>query len=370
MKRKAIPLFALLAAGCTHKPALNTYRLVPTALVPPGVSGPTVARRTFTAQIDLGRGSCAVSPGPIRLEAHKRGLRISVDRDALVEQRQPGWLSDWTLRLEGQGCIATGEGQRLGRAIVESVPLDSSVAYRLLNSNTISYVELNGQNQLEVRSPILRDDSPAAPIGEIVTISGQGAKIDVDLKLSSNVIGFEIDWYAVQPNSGRPGYRLGAISAERYVQGVVERSAAPATNYFAFPPAAAYFRLCYKRDDNGVTAIVVAGTTRQDLDRRTHAVGADPDSCQREAGMCLTLPHRVGVNPFLVVHVNGKSIAAPFSASVRDAITSVGVRAPDRVVAQLRVTRLYGGQPRPVEFDRKRQDILNLKLAGGETLDW
>ncbi len=160
------------------------------------------------------------------------------------------------------------------------------------------------------------------------------------------------------------------LTAERSVRERVEQAAAPSTNYFQFPPQASYFRLFYKRDDNGVTAIVISGATREDLDKRTKAVGVDPGACEREAGMCLVLPKKVGVNPFLVASVNGKDLTVPLGATVRSAMAAAGMRAPESVLAQLTVTKPYAGQPRPVEFDRASQEILNLKLAGGEKIAW
>jgi hypothetical protein len=364
----------VVLAGCAHKPAINTYRLVPQGvLVPPEVKSAELPQRTYLAPVAAGKGSCSVEPGPIQLQARKRKLRVTINRDALAQQKQPGWLNDWTMRLESQGCIAAGDGQKLGRSIVESVPLDSTVAFRLLHANDVQngYVELNPENRLEVRSPILQDASPAdGPVGEISAIAGSGSKINVDLKLSAAVIGFETDWYGIEPIPGLRGYRFTAISAERNIQGAVTSSATPASNYFQFSPRACYFRLFYKRDSNGVTAIVISGATRADLDARTKTIGSDPSACDRESGMCLVLPKRVGVNPFLLVTVNSKDLTVPLGATVRAAITAAGMRAPETVLNQLAITRPFRGEQRAIEFDPKTPDVLNLKLAGGETIRW
>ena len=101
-------VLVLLAAGvgCVHKPVLNTYRLLRQdggqVLVPPGVASPDLAQRTFIADIARGKGTCAVEGG-IQLQPVRKKLRVSVDRDALLQQRQPGWLADWSLRAEAQG---------------------------------------------------------------------------------------------------------------------------------------------------------------------------------------------------------------------------------------------------------------------------
>jgi len=117
-------VLALLAAGvgCVHKPILNSYRLLRQdsgeILVPPGVARPDLTRRTFIADIATGKGICAAEGG-IQLQPVRKKLRVSVDRDALLQQRQPRWLADWSLRAEEQGCIAQGRGQDLAELIVE-----------------------------------------------------------------------------------------------------------------------------------------------------------------------------------------------------------------------------------------------------------
>src|SRR5579863_7933318 len=153
------PALVLLAAGCAHPPAFTTYRLVPQALVPPGVASPDLSKRTFVAPVARGKNPCRNDAGSIQLQARGSKLRVTVDRDALAQQKQPGWLNDFTTRAESEGCIATGQGQKLGQAIVESIPLDPAIAFRLLHANDVQngYVELNAENQLEVRSPIVRD---------------------------------------------------------------------------------------------------------------------------------------------------------------------------------------------------------------------
>jgi hypothetical protein len=158
---------ALLAAGagCVHRPVLNSYRLLrqnnTPILVPPGVATPDLALRTFMAEIAPGKERCAVEGG-IQLQPVRKRLRVTVDRDALLKQRQPGWLADWSMRAEAQGCVALGRGQELANLIVESTPLDSAAASRLLYAGFMNgYVELGPENRLEVHSPILREGSRA-----------------------------------------------------------------------------------------------------------------------------------------------------------------------------------------------------------------
>jgi hypothetical protein len=361
--RGFVPALALLTAACVHKPVFDTYRLRGPVLVPPGVLGPEVVQRTLVSDIAPGKGSCA-GEAPL-LQLRKKRIVVTVDRESLLQQKQPGWLANWTMQAEAHGCIAQGEGLRLANLIADSVPLESQVAFRLLHPNDVQsgYVELGAHNRLEVRSPIY-----AGPL-DTAAVTGSGAQLTVDLKAPAALAGFEIAWYALRPDPARGGFRFEPLYADRTTAGGVEHLAAPTVNYLQFPPQAAFYRLFYKTDDNGVTAIVISGATREDLDRRTRAVGADASTCEKAAGLCVVLPKRVGVNPFLTVTVNEKEITVPLGATVRSAIQGAG-RSPETVVATLTVSRPYSGQLRSVEFDRAGPEILNLKLAGGEHLAW
>jgi hypothetical protein len=276
------------------------------------------------------------------------------------------------MRAETQGCVPLGSGQDLASLIVESTPLDPAVAFRLLHVGFMSgYVELGPENRLEVHSPVLREGAESeAPLVDTLRVAGEGYHIDVDASLASGVIGFETAWYGIERNRGRIGCHFVPLSADRNIQGAVEHMPGPATDYFQFPPQAAFFRLFHKSEDNDVIAFVIAGSTREDLDRRTKAVGNDPAECEETSGMCLALPRRVGVNPSLVVGVNGRDVTVPVGARLSAAIQAAGIKNPNTVLQQLRVTRLFRGKPTPVRFERQSDEILNLQLTGGEEIFW
>jgi hypothetical protein len=372
--RAAVFLLLAAAAGCAHRP--NTYRLIADPkpiLIPPGVANPNLARRTFVADIPPGPGPCALDDAAaVQLQLRKKHVRVTVNRDALLGQ-PPGWLSDWGIRAETQGCARSGSGQELANLIAESVPLDPATAFRLLNANSVlrGYVDLGPENRLQVHSPILRERTPTdAPLFETSKASGTDSQLDVDLKLAPSVIGFETAWYAIRPNIGRAGYHFEPLFADRNIQGKVEHAPTPATNYFGFPPEAAFFRLLYKSDSNGVTAIVTFGATREELDRRTKTVLADPAACEKAQETCLILPHRVGVNPYLAVNVNGAEVTVPLQANVSAAIQTTGVKNPDTVLPQLSVAKPFGNKLVPVVFDWHSREILTLQLTGGEQISW
>ena len=80
--------------------------------------------------------------------------------------------------------------------------------------------------------------------------------------------------------------------------------------------------------------------------------------------MCVVIPKRAALNPFLAITVNGSETTAPLGSSLGAAI-HLG-----RLPPNLKVYKLYAGEPVPVEFDRSGTEILGLVLNGGEKISW
>ena len=374
MYRAAMVFSALLAGfGCAGRKPAATYRLVRQGsgalLIPPRAAVPEARRQTFEAAVAAGPAPCG-SAGGIRVQRHGQGLRITIARDALV--RQPvGWLSRWAAEAEARGCIAPGTAAELAARIAEAVPLDPAIAWRLLNRNDVraGYVELAAGYRLQVDSPILRAGAPPdAPVLEpAVTTGGAGTTINVEVTASPDLIGYERAWYAVRRAGSGSGLAIAPVSAERHVNGATEARPAPAVNHFPLDRASAYYRLLYRADR---TIVVVGADTRAELERLSLGLSGDTAACQALAGhTCAVIPANVGVNPEILVSVNGGQRALPVGATVAAAIRAGGGR-PEEVLPRLSVQRLYGGRLVPVEFDRAASDVLNLRLNGGEALAW
>jgi hypothetical protein len=361
-------LLSIVTGGCAVR---QTYRLVKqdagSVLIPPGVSKPNVAQRTFTADIAAGHGSCAPGEGAVAIQSRGGRVRVTVTRDPLLKQ-PPGWLSAFAAQAESQGCIAAGEGLKLAERIVESLPLEPRAAWRLLHANDrqTGYIDLGPETRLQVVSPILREGAPPdAPILDTSSLTGEGNRLTLTLKSTPDLVGYETAWYAVQPKAGQIGFAITPLSAEKHIQGKVEPAAAPATNYLKFEPQAAYYRLFYKADKGEVVEVVLAAPTRAELDRQTQRFNSDPALCaQVPSQMCVVIPKRVALNPFLEITVNGSETTVPVGSTVR-AATHL-----DRVPPDLKVYKLYAGRPVPVEFDRSGSEILGLVLSGGEKIAW
>lgn len=358
----------MVSGGCAVR---QTYRLVKhdagSVLIPPGVSRPDIGQRSFTASVAPGRGSCGPADGAIAIQSRGGRVRVTVTRDPLIKQ-PPGWLSAWTAQAELRGCIGAGEGLKLAARIVESLPLDSRAAWRLLHADDrqTGYVDLGPETRLQVVSPILREGAPSdAPILDASNLTGEGNSLTLTLKATPNLVGYEVAWYAIQPKAGHIGFAITPLSAERHIQGKVEPAAAPATNYLKFEPQAAYYRLFYKADQGEVVEVVLAAATRAELDRQTQAFNSGSAPCAQVANQaCVVIPKRVALNPFLAITVNGSETTVPVGSTVRAAIHL------ERPPPELKVYKLYAGKPVPVEFDRASPEILGLVLSGGEKISW
>jgi len=368
-------LLSIVTTGCAVR---RTYRLVKQdtgrVLIPPGVSRPDLAQRTFTADIAAGGGSCAPAESAIAIQSRKGRVRVTVTRDPLLKQ-PPGWLSAWTAQAESQGCIAPGEGLKLAARIVESLPLDPRAAWRLLHADDrqTGYVDLGPETRLQIVSPILRKGTaPDAPILDASNLTGEGNRLTLTLKSTPDLVGYETAWYAVQPKAGQIGFTITPLSAERHIQGKVDPAAAPTTNCLKFEPQAAYYRLFYKADQGEVVEVVLAAPTRAELDRQTRALNSDPALCaQVPTQACVVIPKRVALNPFLVITVNGSETTVPMGSTIRGTIqTATGAKNIERPPTELKVYKLYAGKPVPVEFDRASPAILGLVLNGGEKISW
>jgi hypothetical protein len=357
-------LLPLLGVGCATR-GPSTYRLSQGVLVPPGVAGPAVARRDIVSGAS-GGGPCRSADRGIEIRRRGRNVRVTAAREHLAG-RPPGWLASWTLALESQGCLATGEGLRLAARIVESLPLDPAAAFRLthVDDRRSGYLDLGPENRLQVDSPIMREGAPAdAPAIESAKING----LTVELKASANLLGFETAWYAIRAKERGVGFAIAPLYSESHIEGKAERQPTPRTNYLRFRPDAGFYRIFYRGDR---TIVLLSAPTRVDLERQTEALNKDPNACAGfPAETCVMIPRNVGVNADVVASVNGREIALPVGATVASAIRAAGERAPERILPGLAVTRLFAGKPAAVEFDRASADILSLLLMGNEEISW
>ncbi|MEI9974944.1 MAG: hypothetical protein WDO73_24560 [Ignavibacteriota bacterium] len=345
-------------------------------LIPPGVSAVDVARGKFAMKAGKSH-ACAPASGAVAVQKRGGNLRISVDRDALLQQ-SPGWLRQWTAEIEAAGCIPPGMGMDFAMRIVESMPLAPSAAYRLLHSDSVArgYVELGPENRLQTQAPIMKSgNSPGANVIDIASVTGHGRTLDVDVRESDEAIGVESSWYALRPKGDRPGATIVAVSTERRIDGQIVPAIDPPPDYFRFTPEIGFYRLIYKANIDGkgaLTEIMVGAPDRLELERRTRRVLDDFDACKvSDPLLCAVIPRHVALNPAMAVTVNGREVRVGIGGMVRSAVVQAG--GPGRiedVLPTLSVRKPYGGKLVDVEFDRGNGSILNMMLLGGESISW
>jgi hypothetical protein len=369
--RTLLTLAAVILTACAPK-LPQTYRLTPKALVPPGVANPDLALRTVKLEIPLSSGKCT-SAAPIDLKRSGSSLRAIITVADLAA-KPPGWLRVWATDREAEGCIATGQAIKLAEAIVEAAPLAAPVGIRLLHRpftpGQVSFVDLGPDNRIQVDSPILKDGAdPNKPAAEDMKISqgASAAAINVDIKASPSVIGYETAWYGLDRQTTGMGVSIVPLYAESHINGAVSREAAPRVNPFHFRPGAAFFRMFFRGDR---TIVIVSAPTPVELERETNALRENPAACSGfPDGSCVLMPNNMGANPHVVVTVNGTVTALPVTATVRAAILAAKAK-PDDVLPKLVVRKLFAGRLAPVDFPPGSPDILNLPLAGGEEIAW
>ena len=336
-------------------------------LVPPGIATPDLPKRTLVFRVASQRGPCPSATGVIEIRDRKNRIVLTVMRDALAKQ-PAGWLSAWTAGLETLGCLAAGDGMKLAERIAELLPFELNAAFRLLHG---SEVDIGPHTRLEVVSPVFREGTPAgAAASEPTETTGKGNTLTVTVQASANLIGFETAWYGIRPHTGHAGYSIVPLRVERNVQGKIEPAPGPATNAFAFPADAAFYRLFYKANQTEFTALAVAARTQAELEERTKTLEAGPASCQTlNDNLCLAIPKGVGVNAYVAVTVNGNEVVVPWPATVRSAIQKDGEDAR-AILPRLVVRKRYGERLVTVEFDPSEQAILGMILTGAEIITW
>ena len=79
------------------------------------------------------------------------------------------------------------------------------------------------------------------------------------------------------------------------------------------------------------------------------------------------MPRRIALNPFIAVWVEGVELAIPTNGTVRTALEAAGANV-SAALRGLQVLKEHNRKMIPVRFDRNGQDILSLRLLGGEQI--
>lgn len=340
----------LFLTGCAaHRPVTANWRLTNQGstdlLIPPG------------AKPDLAKSTVAVAHRTTR----SCPARITVTRDMFLNQPE-GWLTTYVSKLEAQGCIPRDQASLFPARLDESLPLDPATAYKSLYPK-----DLIPPVHFEITSPVVKDPNDTRDLVDVVG----GTGLDLVVKASDNLIGYEKALYAVRRKTAGPGFDIVPLRAERHVDSQVEQRTEPETNYLRFPPEAAFYRVVIKTDHTDFTALVVAAATRDELDRRAALLESGSATCATlHNELCVTIPRRVAINAVLPVTINGAEVMMLRGSNLGDAIRNNGVRRPEDILPTLAVSRPFNGRPTPLEFDRSGNSVLRVPLMGGEVISW
>jgi hypothetical protein len=363
-----------LVSGCTHQPGV--FRLTApanaTTLIPPDVKDTAIAR----AEIRIGpiprKTVCDPSTHGLLIQRKGTKGRVIVTREALNATSGPELFS-WTVALEKQGCVQSNEAFRLAESIIDALPLDLAKRSQLIQGRS----DLKSVNSLRVVAPVLKPGTTYAP-PEAIQSTTQGStpgSINVELKMSPSVIGYEIDWYDFPAQDSGPGYRLIPRRAEIHVGDNVEHPAAPSIGRFEFGPNARWYELYMmtKVSSNDFDFVVFSARTSNELQNRVAEFQKDATKFLQTADPTsyTVLPHGSGINAYMRVKLNGVSIDLPKGNTVRQALAQAApAHDPRLVLPLLRVRKLHDGKLFPVEWDKASDQILSLPLEGGEEINW
>ena len=362
------------ASGCAHQPGV--FRLTAQAnaatLIPPDAKDATIARAEIRISPIPRKTVCDPSPHGLLIQRKGTNARVIVTREALTATTGPELFS-WVVALEKQGCVAPNEAFRLAENIIDSLPLDLPKRSQLLQGRS----DLKSVNSLRVVAPVLKPGTSFTPPGAIQSTT-QGANpgsIDVELKPSPAVIGYEIDWYDFPAQDSGRGYRLIPRSAEVHVGSNVEHPAAPSVNRFEFGPNAHWYELYMmtKESTNDFDFVVFSARTSDELQSRVAEFQTDATKFLQTADPTsyTVLPHGSGINAYIRVKVNGVFVDLPKGNTVRQALAQSSPSPDPRLVLPLlKVRKLHDGKLFPVQWDRAGDQILSLPLDGGEEIAW
>jgi hypothetical protein len=365
---------AILASACAHPP--NSFRLIQNnVLVPPGVKDASVVTASVALPPHRGKPNCAPSPSGLRIA----GKRIIVTRDA-INATTTDELDGWMASLERAGCVSSGESFALTASLIDALPLE--IAKRRSLRTPAQGIDLTSVNSLRVVSPVFRPGTPrdaASLPGEPTKVEQAGSpySINVEIKQNSDLTGYEIAWYDLRERTDGDGFRIVPRNAEVHIDGKVEPEPGPRENRFALDSEARRFRYFLmtraSTDRNDYNIVILSAPTLGDLEARTQAFAKDAmgylRSADRKSYAAMTPEY--GVNPYVRVKVRNTDLDVGVGATIRAAIEqSAGRGSAPGVLAQLTVRKPHNGKLSLVEWDRTKQDILNLPLEGGEEISW
>lgn len=258
-----------------------------------------------------------------------------------------------------KGCLSPLEGERLRRAIVESLPLPPAIAYflQLGSFEVTGYIDLTPDFRMQVTDPIYPS----------------GAETSV-----ANLLGYETANYIFIREGRENRMRLRLASASEAPINGASFEKLTLRNELPFSKSPGYFRLLFMAEESGSNLIMSNHITRAvllsapDENKLSQAVPGRGTSANefctevaRTNLSCTVFPKNFGVSPEVRILVNQKEVFLRLGGMVQEVPNLETAGGPP---ASLKILRPFHGRLIPIKFDRSSGDILKLVLLPGDQL--
>lgn len=258
-----------------------------------------------------------------------------------------------------KGCLSPLEGERLRRAIVESLPLPPAIAYflQLGSFEVTGYIDLTPDFRMQVTDPIYPS----------------GAETSV-----ANLLGYETANYIFIREGRENRMRLRLASASEVPINGASFEKLTLRNELPFSKSPGYFRLLFMAEESGSNLIMSSHITRAvllsapDENKLSQAVPGRGTSANefctevaRTNLSCTVFPKNFGVSPEVRILVNQKEVFLRLGGMVQEVPNLETAGGPP---ASLKILRPFHGRLIPIKFDRSSGDILKLVLLPGDQL--
>jgi hypothetical protein len=281
------------------------------------------------------------------------------------------------LDRQTKGCLRPDENTRLGRAIVENLPLPPAIAYffELGSYDVTGYFDLTPDFRLLTTSPIYRPDADITPENLIGYETAHYVFVpDKSSGTVLNVSETSAGAAASDSNSGR--IRLALSRSTEVMNGNPAIEKRTLRNDLHFPASPGYFRLLFMADDNAATVRITRAILlfAPNQSRLAQAVASRQDNAEHFCATlavpdvtCIVFPKNFGVSPELRVRANGQDYYIRVGGFLQEVLDwHPGDHAPKT----LKVRRPFRGHLVPVKFDPRSDDILKLVLLPGDEITW
>lgn len=281
------------------------------------------------------------------------------------------------LDRQTKGCLRPDENTRLGRAIVENLPLPPTIAYffELGSYDVTGYFDLTPDFRLLTTSPIYRPDTELTPENLIGYETAH--YVFVPEKPSGTILNASQNAAsAAPPDSDSGRIRIALSRATEVINGNPAVEKRTLRNDLHFPTSPGYFRLLFMADDNAAAVRITRAILlfAPDQSRLAQAVASRRDNAETFCATlsvpgvtCTVFPKNFGVSPELRVRANGQDYYIRVGGFLQEVLDwHPGDHAPKT----LKVRRPFHGRLVPVKFDPRSDDILKLVLLPGDEIIW